>query len=53
MKDVFVGCPTCKPEIPFLFAVSSIHETSNVSVNDFASFIEGESLPGLEYRRTM
>ena len=45
MEDVFVGCPTCKPEIPFLFAVISMHDTSNPSVNFFASLIDGESLP--------
>ena len=45
MDDVFEGCPTCNPEIP-LFAVSSMHDTSNPSANFFASFIEGVSVPG-------
>ena len=46
MDEVLDGWPTCKPEIPFLFAESSIQDTSNVSTNFFASFIEGESVPG-------
>ena len=43
MEDVFEGCPTCNPEIPFLFGVISIHNRSNVSANFFASFSEEES----------
>ena len=47
MDDVIDGWPTCKPEIPFLFPVISIHETSNPSVNFFASPNDGESVPGV------